>query len=440
MTYTSGDFLAEAAMRWPERRALSDTRRTWTFAELDAWVGDLARRVHEEDHPDVGDLMALVVDPTPEGVAMLLAATRAGLVVAPLNPRLTEPERGAAIEALADADPGSFAVLWTSGTSGKPRGVSLAADNLRASARAAALRLGLGPDDRWLASLSVAHVGGLALVTRSLLLGSEIVAVGLFDAAETSDLMDEGRFTHASLVPTQLLRVLEYRQGRPPPDTFRCALIGGAHAPADLVARALAAGWPLALTYGMTEATSQVATAPPDVVRTKPGTVGEVLDGVEVRLGDDGEILVRGPTLAEGYVASSEGLTDEDGWYHTGDLGRFDDDGDLWITGRRSSRIVSGGVTVDPAEVEEVLRTHAAVADACVVGIPDPEWGEKVAAALVFADGVYDLEAVDAWARERLTAAKRPRRWLPVDALPLNATGKVDREAVRARLMADPHP
>jgi O-succinylbenzoic acid--CoA ligase len=432
------DFLAEAAARWPERRALSDITRSWSYAELDAWVTGLAARIREEDRPDVGDLMALVVDPTAEGIAVMLAATRAGLGVAPLNPRLTEPERDAAMTALGEAEPGSYAVLWTSGSEGRPRGVSISADNLRASAAGAARRLGLGPDDRWLASLSVAHVGGLALVTRSVLLGSEILAVGLFDVAETSELMDEERFTHASFVPTQLVRLLRHREGRPPPPSFRCALIGGAHASRDLVAEALAAGWPLALTYGMTEATSQVATADPELVRAKPGTVGRPLQGVELRIDVDGEILVRGATLATGYVAGSAPLADPQGWYHTGDLGRLDDGGDLWVTGRLSSRIVSGGVTVDPTEVEEVLRGHPVVADVCVVGIPDPEWGEKVAAALVFRAGVHDLESVDAMARERLSAAKRPRRWLPLEALPLSANGKVDREAVRARLIPGP--
>lgn len=425
-------------MRWSERRALSDATRSWTYAELDVWVTALTERLAEEDRPEAGDLMALVVDSTPEGIAIMLAATRAGLAVAPLNTRLTEPELETAIGSLAEAEPGSYAVLWTSGTSGKARGVSLSADNLRASARAASRRLDLGPDDRWLASLSVAHVGGLALVTRSLLLGGETVSVGVFDAAETSELMDEGRFSHASFVPTQLLRILNHREGRPPPPSFRCALIGGAHASADLVVRALDDGWPLALTYGMTEATSQVATAPPELVRAKPGTVGRPLEGVELRVDDTGEILVRGPTLATGYVASPERLTDDEGWFHTGDVGRVDGDGDLWITGRRSSRIVSGGVTVDPAEVEDVLRSHPMVDEACVVGIPDAEWGEKVAAALVFRDGAYDLESVDAMARERLSPAKRPRRWLPLDALPLNPNGKVDRETVRARFVPGP--
>jgi O-succinylbenzoic acid--CoA ligase len=195
--------------------------------------------------------------------------------------------------------------------------------------------------------------------------------------------------------------------------------------------RALEAGWPVALTYGMTEMSSQVATAPPDQVRRKPGTVGKLLPGVEGRLAPDGELSLRGPTLAMRYVGTDEPLVDDEGWYRTGDLARLDDEGDLWITGRRSDRIVSGGVTVDAAEVEETLRAHPAVYDVSVVGLPDEEWGEVVGAALVPVEGELDLEALDAWLRERLTAAKLPRRWALRDALPRNANGKVDRARVR---------
>jgi acyl-CoA synthetase (AMP-forming)/AMP-acid ligase II len=197
------------------------------------------------------------------------------------------------------------------------------------------------------------------------------------------------------------------------------------------VDRALADGWPVALTYGTTETTSQVATAPPELVVEKRGTVGAPLDGVEVRIAADGEILVRGRTLARGRVEPAAPLTDEGGWYHTGDVGRVDEDGHLWITGRSSDRIVTGGVTVDPREVEGVLRAHPAVVDACVVGLADAEWGEKVVAAVVPVEGAFDLEDVDAWSRARLGPPRRPRRWLLVDALPLNANGKVDRAAVR---------
>jgi acyl-CoA synthetase (AMP-forming)/AMP-acid ligase II len=199
-----------------------------------------------------------------------------------------------------------------------------------------------------------------------------------------------------------------------------------------MVARALGAGWPLALTWGMTEMTSQVATAPPDLVRAKRGTVGAPLAGLEVRVGDDGELHARGPTRARGYVGTDEALADDGGWYATGDLGHFDDDGHLWITGRRTERIMSGGVTVDPHEIEAVLRAHVGVLDVCVVGIPDPEWGEKVVAAVVPVEGAFDLEDVDRWSRERLGPARRPRRWLLLSSLPLNPNGKVDRARVRA--------
>jgi O-succinylbenzoic acid--CoA ligase len=300
----------------------------------------------------------------------------------------------------------------------------------------------LGGDDVWLASLSLAHVGGLALVVRSLLLGGALAAWGRFSAATASALLDgvgaaggTVRMTHLSVVPTQLLQLLEERRGSPPPPALRCVLVGGAHAPPDLVARALAAGWPVALTYGMTETTSQAATAPPERVRLKPGTVGRPLDGVELRVAPDGEVLVRGATLATGYVGAEEALRDADGWHHTGDLGHLDEEGDLWITGRRSDRIVTGGVNVDAQEVEAALREHPAVRDACVVALPDERWGEVVAAALVPDEAGVDVEAVAEWARMRLSPAKRPRRWFAVAGLPLNANGKVDRDSVRREML-----
>jgi O-succinylbenzoic acid--CoA ligase len=429
----SGDFVVEAAARWPDRPALTGDRRSWTYSELDAWVEELARRIRDEDGARSGEVLALTAEPEPQGVAFLFASWRAGLTAAPLSPLLSEPERAQALRALtAVRPPEGRAILWTSGTSGRSRGVVLSEEGLRASAAGAARRLGLGEADRWLLSLSVAHVGGLALVTRSVLLGAELIAIGRFEAERVSDLIDAGRATHLSLVPTQLSRLLDARGTRPAPPTLRCALIGGAHATEGLVRRALDAGWPLALTYGMTEMTSQVTTASPDLVRRKTGSVGAPLEGVEVRIDTGGEIVTRGPTQALGYLGLDVSLADEEGWYHTGDLGVLDEEGHLTVTGRCSERIVTGGISVDPLEIEGVLRAHPAVREACVVGVPDPDWGEKLAAAVVPIETQLDLEAVDAWSRERLGGPKRPRRWLVLDALPLNRNGKVDRAAVLA--------
>jgi o-succinylbenzoate---CoA ligase len=433
----------------PDDIVVWDAQGAWTQRDLAARVDERAADLDAVGHGP-GDVVPVALDADAEGLVTLLALWRVGATPAPLSMRLTEGERDAARAALVGVGGGAQAILWTSGTAGRPRGVALSFDALEASARAASDRLALGADDVWLASLSPAHVGGLALLTRALLVGSRLVAAGPFEVEGTWALL-EGRgvptgvaVTHVSLVPTQLLRLLDARgDGRAPP-SLRCALVGGAAAPAGLVARALEAGWPLALTYGLTEATSQVATAPPNVVRLKPGTVGRPLPGVELKLADDGEILVRGRTLASGYVATTESLVDSEGWLHTGDLGRVDADGDLWVTGRRIDRIVTGGVTVDAVEVEEALRAHPAVRDAGVVGIPDDEWGERVGAwvepsvGVSAGDGALEARVLDAWLRERLSAAKLPRVYKVAPGLPRNANGKLDRQAVRDALDARP--
>jgi len=434
------DVLARAPAP-PDAPALDDAGRSWTYRELGALVDRRAAELRASGHGP-GQIAPVVVDADPDGFVTLLALWRLGATPAPLSARLTPAERAAACAALDGVAGGAQAVIWSSGTAGRPRGVALSFAALAASAEASRERLGLGPGDVWLASLSPAHVGGLALLTRALLLGGRLVAPGPFDAHVLSDLVDgTGRpsgvaVTHVSLVPTQLLRLLDARAGAAPPASFRCALVGGAAAPARLLSRALGEGWPLALTYGLTEATSQVATAPPEVTRRKPGTVGRPLEGVEVRIGEEGEILVRGTTLAEGYVASSEPFLSSDGWLRTGDLGRIDADGDLWVTGRRIDRIVSGGVTIDAAEVEEALRAHPDVRDAAVVGLPDEEWGERVGAWIEPVDAPRPelVASLGAFLRDRLTPAKLPRVYHVAAGLPRNVNGKLDRAGVREAL------
>jgi O-succinylbenzoic acid--CoA ligase len=434
------DLLDEAGGS-PDAVALVGEERTWTYAELDIAVSQRADALRA-DGTEPGRVVPLTMDASADAVVQLLALWRAGATPAPLNAKLTDAERVAAERALADMPSSAQAILWTSGTAGRPRGVAISYRNLAASALGSQRRLGLSRDDVWLASLSPAHVGGLALVTRALLLGCRLVAIGPFDARRTSAWIDgtEGGtpVTHISAVPTQLLRLLDLRSGRRLPDTFRCVLVGGARAPDALIARALGDGWPLALTYGLTEATSQVATAPPELTARKPGTVGEPLEGVDVRLGADGEILVRGATVVSAYVGSDGAeLAVSDGWLHTGDYGQLDEEGHLWVTGRGSDRIVSGGVTVDAVEVEEALRSHGAVADACVVGLADPEWGERVAAWVVPATEAIDLEALTTYLRGRLSGPKLPRVLHVGGALPRNANGKVDRGAVRRIVTGD---
>jgi O-succinylbenzoic acid--CoA ligase len=292
------------------------------------------------------------------------------------------------------------------------------------------------------------HVGGLSIVWRSALYGT---AVALppprpsFDPGGLWDDLHRLRASLISLVPTMLYRLLQ-AVAAPPPAFLRVALIGGAAAGPEVLNPALARGWPLALTYGLTEATSQVATAAPPQVRRKPGSVGRPLLFTQVSVRDDagrplpagqvGEIWVRGPVVFAGYWPSDAAATPAvfvEGWLRTRDAGYLDADGDLWVLARRADLIVTGGENVTPQEVEAVLRQHPAVADAAVVGLPDPEWGQIVAAAVVpQPERSLSPEDLQAYCRTHLAGYKIPRRFVFVDALPRTASGKLRRAAVRA--------
>ena len=326
------------------------------------------------------------------------------------------------------------AVLRTSGTGGRARAVALTRRNFRASSSAVRARLALRPDDGWYASLSLAHIGGMALVDRALAAGSRVVTRGEWRLDALVGLLEAGAVSHVSLVPTMLGRLLDAGLPHPLLASLRCVLVGGAGAPPALLERALAAGLPLAVTYGMTETCSQVATAPPALVRAKPGSAGPPLDGVEVRIAADGEIGVRGDMVARAYRQGGS-IAGPDGWYLTGDLGCLDADGHLWVTGRKARRIVSGGVNVHPAEVERVLAAHPAVAEAAVLGLPDSEWGERVVAAIVPAAALeLRVQTIHRHCRKLLGPAARPRALAVLAELPRNPNGKIDRARLAARL------
>lgn len=407
-----------------------------------------------------GRRVALVATADRDGVLGLLAALRGGRPPVLVHPRSAPRERealaarfdavevearelGETVEAsstppgpssLSEREPEAIAVVIpTSGTTGAPKGVRLSFRALVAAADASAAHLGWRPADRWLLTIPVAHVGGLSIVTRCLLAGAAValpneLSRGFRPDAFRRDVEATGA-TLVSLVPTMLRRLLT-DPGFAWPSTIRAALIGGAAAPPELLARAHDRGWPVLATYGLTEAAAQVATQRPGEPPAPSGAVGPPLPGVEVRI-QAGRIQIRGATTCSGYEPDGDPV-DPGAWFDTGDHGDWDDDGRLRVRGRGSDLIVSGGENVFPAEVEAVLRQHPDVEDACVVGVPDAEWGEAVAAALVGrAASPPDLSS---FVEERLAGFRRPRliRWAPT--LPNLPSGKPDRAAVRAWL------
>jgi O-succinylbenzoic acid--CoA ligase len=410
---TQGDRVAlEGSGTRLDYQALFDRARAAAGALLERGVG-------------AGDQVALALAGQ-ELVVALHGCLAIGAVAVPIDLRLREDEQQArtagAVTVVSEPLDGAPAplrqavaleeiatIMHTSGTAAAPRPVALSYDNWLWNAIGSALALGLDPQERWLCPMPLAHVGGLSVQLRSAIYATTVVLHDRFDTeAVLGALMDPARaVTLVSLVPTMLARLLDAGLREPP--TLRWALLGGGPiAPALLVA-AGAAGVNVAPSYGMTEACSQIATN------------GLALLGTELRIADDGEILVRGPSVARGALG-------DDGWLHTGDLGALDGRGRLTITGRKADRIVSGGENIAPAEVEAVLLEHPAVADAAVVGVPDPEWGEAVAAYVVLRAGMAsDGEALRAHCARTLAGFKVPKAIRLVSGLPRGETGKLRR-------------
>ncbi len=378
-----------------------------------------------------------------------LVAPSAGVAVLPLDKRLPADHQ-ARLMALAEAVPAARSLgdrssgsvrplglddtwlfLPTSGTTGRPRLVELAGRQLLASARAVNRRLELSENQQWLLCLPTFHIAGLAVGWRCALAGAGVVIVEGFDPDQVLARLSHGDISHLSLVPTQLHRLLERRPHFRPPPALRMVLLGGAPASKDLVARAIEAGWPVAPTYGLTEATSQVAACQPAPARWTPGLAGRPLDHLEVALGSGGEIRLRGEALAR-WVREGDGrrhLLDTQGWLTTGDLGRFTPEGELQVLGRADEVVISGGEKIHPALVEAHLAGLPGVRALAVAGVADEKWGRRL---VLFYEGEAPPDQVSAALRARLQGPWRPRQVVRLDRLPRTATGKVRRSRLAA--------
>ena len=346
-----------------------------------------------------------------ESIVEILAATRSGATAVLISATLPDDLASQQIaEAVQDARP-SHSILFTSGSSGTPKGVRLTSSNWEAAAAVSIERLDHGSESRWLCPLPIHHVGGLSIIYRTMAAGGSVVL-----APEAADLVAwMGRVDFASVVPTQLYRALEGRT-----EAFSnkpVVLVGGARSESQLLDLADAAGMTVLPTYGMTETTSQVATARPG----DPKRRLIPLDRVQVRIGTDNRIQVRGPTVSPGYVGESDRSPGD--WFTTSDRGSVESDGALVVLGRADRLIVTGGEKVDPAAVESEIESHPAVVEAAVVALADREWGEVVAAAYV---GTLTPETLRAYLATRLPAHAVPKRWLQVEALPRRDLGKID--------------
>mgnify|MGYP002630755389 CR=1 FL=1 len=495
------DFIEQWARCAPHRVALRDVcdGRAVRYGELStrAW-----RLTHALGAQGVGpgDRVALLARNGIETFELVVACLRLGAAFTPLNWRLAPAELsdivdhcsprclvydGASVEAAAallgarpdlrgvalgerargadaayegllsrasaDSDPVAHSaettamLLYTSGTTGKPKGVMVPHRQLFWNAINTVYACDLDPSDVALAFLPLFHTGGLnCLATPTLYRGGTVALMPTFDAARALEIIERWRVTATVAVPTMYQMLLDAGLDRHDCRSLKTILCGGASCPEPLLDAWLARGFAFRQGFGMTEVGPNCFSLPPWMVRRKRGSVGQPILHLAARVVDDddrpvatgqvGELCLSGPMVCAGYWADPESSEKalKNGWFHTGDYARRDADDYYYVAGRKKDMFISGGENVYPAEIENVLLAREDVAAVAVVGVPHARWGEVGLAALVPAPGVaIDVDALSAWCGERLARFKVPRHFAIYEALPTNASGKVLKALLR---------
>jgi len=476
-----------------EKPALYFDDQVYTYAELEAASANAASELRALSIRN-GDAVGLILPNAPALVAYLFGILRIGATVVPLNPNLTPHElslliqesgaraivttadlalqlesrqaEGSSLQHVITVDPGQpldcaagspmasvggnteqmAFLIFTSGTTGRPKGVMLTHCNVLANTAQVAERTRLAPAARVLNVMPLFHVNGLMNNTiLPLRVGASIVLRPRFDRDEFWGVVASFRPTYFTAVPTVFARLMDAWDGRADTSSLRFVRSGAAPMTPTLQRQLEERlGVPVVLSYGLSEATCTCTMNPTGSAR-RAGAVGLALADEVVAVlnaedqplppGEVGEIVVQGPNVMAGYLNAPEAtvLALRRGWLHTGDMGYLDPDGFLFLTDRKKDLIIRGGENISPREVEEVLLAHPAVAEAVVVGAADREWGEEVVAFLIPKTG-QDLvvDELQNFCRERLARFKVPRRVQLVSALPLTSVGKVDKARLRA--------
>ncbi len=499
------DWLTRCAENRPGHLAVQCNEVQWSFAELDGQATRLARQLATLGIRP-GNRVALLAANGLHYVAFVHALTRLGAVLVPLNVRLTLaelcwqvrdvhagllicdenyaslaaeirltvpqlslatlakeskkgetvlsalPENDVPLRTLIDLS-APQAILYTSGTTGQPKGALITYGMQWWNAVGSALNLGHSLDDRWLACLPLYHIGGLSILMRSVIYGISALVHEKFDPTQINRSILEDKITIISVVAVMLQRMLADLDtswgGIGYPAALRCVLLGGGPAPYALLEACVQRGVPVVQTYGLTESASQAVTLSAADAVAKLGSAGRPLPAVQLRImqddrqalpGEAGEIFLQGPTITPGYIDKPEATAQafQDGWFATGDIGYLDKDGYLFVLDRRADLIISGGENVYPAEIESILQSHPAVKEVGVCGQSDAQWGQVPIAFVVPQTGSkLRAEELLAHAAQKLARYKQPRAIYLTEQLPRTSSGKLLRREL-PRLLATP--
>ncbi|MFR0500526.1 o-succinylbenzoate--CoA ligase [Limosilactobacillus reuteri subsp. suis] len=466
------NWLLKQAATQPNQIAIDDGNERLSFAELKKQVEVLVGKI---DHLNPGSRVGLLATNTLMSYKLALAIMCSGRTIVWLNWRLageelerqikdsglqlclvenslwrsgmTNPFKSYSAFLITNADPGELipvfksdwvaSIMYTSGTTGKPKGVLQTFGNHFYSAVSSALNLGLSSADKWLCVAPIFHISGFSIIMRGLIYGMTVRLVEKFRAEEIERILANETVTIMSVVPFMLKKLIQQQNKTNTHynSAFRCMLLGGGTIDRETLEICLQRSIPVVQCYGMTETCSQIVALRSVDALLKLGSVGQPLFSTQLKLSKDGEILLKTPALTLGYLNLPNKLPSKmiDGWYRTGDIGHLDKEGYLYIDGRADEMLISGGENIFPQEVEQVYQRYPQINEVAVVGQNDSVWGQ-VPVAFVVSDRRLSPTKLMNYGYEHLARYKVPQHYIFVSELPKNASGKIRRFMLREKL------
>lgn len=466
------NWLLKQAATLPNQIAIDDGNERLSFAELKKQVEVLVGKI---DHLNPGSRVGLLATNTLMSYKLALAIMCSGRTIVWLNWRLageelerqikdsglqlclvenslwrsgmTNPFKSYSAFLITNADPEELipvfksdwvaSIMYTSGTTGKPKGVLQTFGNHFYSAVSSALNLGLSSADKWLCVAPIFHISGFSIIMRGLIYGMTVRLVEKFRAEEIERILANEAVTIMSVVPFMLKKLIQQQNKTNIHynSAFRCMLLGGGTIDRETLEICLQRSIPVVQCYGMTETCSQIIALRSADALLKLGSVGQPLFSTQLKLSKDGEILLKTPALTPGYLNLPDKLPSKmiDGWYRTGDIGHLDKEGYLYIDGRADEMLISGGENIFPQEVEQVYQRYPQINEVAVVGQNDSVWGQ-VPVAFVVSDRRLSTTKLMNYGYEHLARYKVPQHYIFVSELPKNASGKIRRFMLREKL------
>ncbi|WP_085721997.1 o-succinylbenzoate--CoA ligase [Limosilactobacillus reuteri] len=466
------NWLLKQAATQPNQIAIDDGNERLSFAELKKQVEVLVGKI---DHLNPGSRVCILATNTLMSYKLALAIMCSGRTIVWLNWRLageelerqikdsglqlclvenslwrsgmTDPFKSYSAFLITSADPGELipvfksnwvaSIMYTSGTTGKPKGVLQTFGNHFYSAVSSALNLGLSSADKWLCVAPIFHISGFSIIMRGLIYGMTVRLVEKFRAEELERILANETVTIMSVVPFMLKKLIQQQNKTNTHynSAFRCMLLGGGTIDRETLEACLQRSIPVVQCYGMTETCSQIVALRSADALLKLGSVGQPLFSTQLKLSKDGEILLKTPALTPGYLNLPDKLPSKmiDGWYRTGDIGHLDKEGYLYIDGRADEMLISGGENIFPQEVEQVYQRYPQINEVAVVGQNDSVWGQ-VPVAFVVSDRRLSPTKLINYGYEHLARYKVPQHYIFVSELPKNASGKIRRFMLREKL------